>query len=408
MSRILSCERWARWWLCAAVAVTAVVSGCVRAGSEERAWGRRTAHSPAAARSLDLLEKQGAKMERDEPNGPVVGIRLVSAGEEPVQVSPGMLTGLADLNSLKRFHFSGVRLKREAMEALGKLTQLRHLYLKGQGPLLNRDDQASGDVLSGLHRLRSLDIVNPYCFVRGGLELTGLKSLRHLALSRGTLEIPAQPARDLPRLESVALWRARLEGEDWTRLGKLPKLKWFAFRSNDLTNHAVKALATSKSLEEVTLIPCPGDEPNSFAYRELAKLPRLRKLVLFKPDMLGGRAELSPETAKALGQVRGLTTLSVTTLSPRTATHFRHIRELSLRGLSPELNRELAKLPGLGKLDVWVQTRAQLAGLERLVQLTELTVRASRSTGAPEPSRKAIEEGLRSLPEHVRVTIIID
>jgi hypothetical protein len=240
------------------------------------------------------------------------------------------------------------------------------------------------------------------------LDLTGLESLRHLTLSRGTLKIPAQTARGLPRLESVALWRARLEGEDWTRLGKLPKLKWFAFRSNDLTNHAVKALATSRSLEDVTLIPCPGDEPNSIGYRELAKLPRLRKIELIKPNMLRGRPELSPETAKALGQVRGLTTLSVTTLSPRTVSHFRHIRELSLRGVSPELNRELAKLRGLRNLDIRAQTRAQLAGLERLAQLTELRVRASRSTGASELSRKAIEDALRSLPEHVRVTIVVD
>jgi len=367
------------------------------------------ARQSMVARSLDLLKEKGATIERAEPNGPVVGIRLVGSTDDPTDISPKMLVGLADLSSLRRLCLANVKMQKASMKALGRLSQLRQLHLLGRGFVYRRDARASGDVLSGLHGLRSLNIVNPHCFVKGGLNLAGLRSLRHLTLSRGRLKIPAQPARSLPELESILLWGSAIEEEGWVRLGKLPKLKWFSFGYNDLTNHAVKALSTSKTLEDVTLWPCPGNEPNSIAYRELAKLPRLRRLHVYKSGITGGRPELSAETAKALGQVPGLTTLGVTMLSPGTVHHFRNIRELSLRETRPEVNQELAKLPGLRRLRVRVEKEPELAGLERLVQLSELTVKYAQGIGEGQLTREAIWDALSvAWPEHVRVRIVAE
>lgn len=370
--------------------------------------GQTPARQSMVARSLDLLKEKGAVIERAEPNGPVVVIRLVGSKDDPTDISPKMLVGLADLSSLRRLCLVNVKMQKASMEALGRLTQLRHLHLLGRGFVYRGDARASGDVLSGLHRLRSLNIANPHCFVKGGLNLAGLRSLRHLTLSRGRLKIPAQPACSLPQIESILLWRSIIEEEGWTRLGKLPKLKWFSFGYNELTNQAVKALSTSKTLEDVTLWSCPGNEPNSNAYRELVKLPQLRRLHVYPSGIVGGRPELSAETAKTLGQIPGLTTLGVTKLSPGRVHHFRNIRELSLRQTSPEVNQELAKLPGLRRLRVRVEKKAELAGLERLRQLSELTVKYARGIGEGQLTREAIRDALKALPEHVRVRIVVD
>ncbi len=386
--------------------------GCGKAegtlAQSEADGGEPPALQSAAKRSLDDLKAKGAILGRTEPNGPVVEIRLVGSKDDPTDVSPKMLVGLAELSSLRRLCLANVKMQKASMEALGRLTQLRHLHLLGQGPVLNRDARASGDVLSGLHGVRSLKIVNAYCFVKGGLNLAGFRSLRHLTLSGGSVKIPAQPARSLPQLESVLLWRSTIEEDSWLRLGKLPKLKSFSFGHSDLSNHAVKAISKSKSLEDVTLRPCPGREPNAAAYRELAKLPHLRRLTITKPTSLGGKGELSADTAKALGRVPGLTSLGVTALCADTVGCFVQVRELSLRKTSPEVNEELAKLPGLRRLRVWVEKEAELTGLERLGQLSELTVKYARGIGEGQLTREAIRDALKSLPEHVRVRIVVD
>ncbi len=182
-------------------------------------------------------------------------------------VSGEALGGLRGLKSLSvGRHAFGMRpidefaIPRNCLAAIGKMSQLEHLYLIGR--TVDAEDLS---LLAGLKNLRSLALDGIYC-----------RSDRPSANRPFLWRLPA-----LPQLETLDLSSRDADDRDLSRIAALPRLKSLNLTHTGVSGTGLAELAPLASLEELAI---DADGESSAGLEALVKLNRLKKLHIDRFD----------------------------------------------------------------------------------------------------------------------------
>ena len=161
---------------------------------------------------------------------------------------------LGDLSSLEFLQVGSNDLQGSLPSSLGNLSRLENLYLTG-----NRLSGSIPASFGNLTRLEVLDISSDGMYpserLSGPLpDLSGLTRLRRINLERNELDGPL-PAYlgQLPLLEELRLWHNHFSGAIPASLGNLGNLRVLDLAENDLTGALPASLGNLGALEELDL-----------------------------------------------------------------------------------------------------------------------------------------------------------
>ncbi|MBL8848521.1 MAG: hypothetical protein JNG89_02510 [Planctomycetaceae bacterium] len=171
-----------------------------------------------------------------------------------VPLSDAALSPIRELPNLSKLVIDNVPITEDALQLIADCRSLEALWLR-RVPISGEGAAA----LQRLPKLRELSLLSD-CLTQAGIEtLTKLPGLQTLAIGDVSTASIVSPLCGMPRLERLALVRARLTADDVQRLATVAQLKEMELLSVDLRGGTLLQFEEMTSLRSLFLARCEFD-----------------------------------------------------------------------------------------------------------------------------------------------------